>query len=108
MKINPKQLEKAMKKMGMNQIEIPASLVVIHTPEKEIHILDPQVARVNMMGQESFQISGNIVEKTREIEISEEDISTVMSQTNKSREEALAAITKHMGDLASAIMELNE
>jgi nascent polypeptide-associated complex subunit alpha len=106
MKLNPKQLEKAMKKFGMNQTDIAASLVVIYTPNGELHITNPQVAKVVMMGQESFQISGTVVEKSREIQISEEDIETVMGQSNATRDDALAAIKKHEGDLASAIMEL--
>ena len=105
--MNPRQMRQAMKKMGMQQQEIPASLVVIYGPDKEIHINEPNVTKVVMMGDESFQISGSVVEKAKELEISEEDIQTVMSQTNKSKEEAYEAIKKHEGDLASAIMELN-
>ncbi|MBD3319257.1 nascent polypeptide-associated complex protein [Candidatus Woesearchaeota archaeon] len=107
MKLNPKQLEKAMKKMGVSQEDIEASLVIIKTPDKDIHILEPQVARVVMMGQESFQISGTIVEQPREVEISEEDVQTVMEQANVSKEDAREAIKKHNGDLASAILELS-
>lgn len=107
MNINPKQLQKAMKKFGMTQIDIEATLVIIKTPEKEIHILNPKVAKVSMMGEENFQISGEIVEKSYEIEISDEDIKTVMDQTNVTEEAALESIKKHDGDLASAIMELN-
>ena len=107
MKINPKQLQKAMRKFGMQQDEIEASLVIIQTPTKDIHILNPTVAKVSMMGDESYQISGTVVEKQREIEISEEDIQTVIEQTKVSKEVALEAIRKHNGDLASAILELS-
>ncbi len=54
MKINPKQLEKAMKQMGVKSEEIPADEVIIKSQDKEIVISNPQVQKVNMMGQESF------------------------------------------------------
>lgn len=107
MKINQKQLAKAMQKMGMQQEDIEASLVVIYTPSGELHIQNPSVAKVTMMGQDSYQISGTVVERAREIDISEEDIQTVMDGANVSKEEAESAIKKHNGDLASAIMELS-
>lgn len=107
MKINPKQLAKAMQKMGMQQEDVDASLVIIYTPKGEIHIQNPSVAKVTMGGQDSYQISGTVVERSREIDISEEDIQTVMDGANVSKEEAESAIKKHNGDLASAIMELS-
>lgn len=108
--INPKQMQQAMKRMGIQQQEIDAEEVIIKCSDKEIVIKNPSVARINMMGQKSYQISGNETERDvkREIEISEEDIETVMEQTNCSKEEALAAIKKHNGDLAEAILELKE
>ena len=108
MKLNPKQLEKAMKQFGVTQQDIDATLVVIHTPSHEIHITNPHVARVIMMGQETYQVSGTAVEKhTRTIDISEEDIQTVMDSAGVTRDKAHTAITKHNGDLAAAILDLN-
>ena len=63
-----------------------------------------------MMGQENFQISGEIQE--REIsttpDISEEDIQTVMEQTNTDKETAQKAIEESEGDLAEAIISLTK
>ena len=39
-------------------------------------------------------------------EISEEDVQTVVDQTNCSKEAAMKAIEEHKGDLAEAIMSL--
>lgn len=78
--------------------------------DRDIVIENPQVAKVNMMGQETWQISGEWREVAHEKtpEINEEDIKTVMSQTGADREKALEAIKHAEGDLAKAILELSE
>ena len=103
-------MAQAMKKMGVKQEEINATEVIIKCSDKELIIKNPQVMKVNMMGQESLQITGDITEKevSSEVEISKDDIETVMTQTGVSEEEAVSAIKKHNGDLAAAIMELGE
>ena len=103
--MNPRQMQKAMAKMGMKQEEIDAIEVVIKTSDKNLVIRNPQVVKVKMMGQESLQITGNIEE---EISISEDDVNTVAEQTNKSKEEAREALEECGGDLAEAIMKLQE
>ncbi len=106
--ISPRDMQKAMKKLGIRQEEIDADEVIIKSGNKEIIITNPQVSRVNMMGQETFQIIGNAEE--REIssspEISEDDIKTVMAQAGAAEEKAREAIESNEGDLAKAIMEL--
>ncbi len=108
--IDPKQLQQAMKKMGMKQEEIEADEVIIKTPGRNIIIKNPNVAKVTMMGEESFQISGKIVEEeiSSEPEISEDDIQTVMDQTGCSEDDAIKFIKKSDGDLAQAILELQK
>lgn len=103
-KINPRQMEKMMRQMGVKQEEIDASEVIIKAKDKTIIIKNPQVSKVNMMGQESFQITGEIEEST----ISEEDIKTVAEQSNVSLKEAENALKKTNGDLAEAILILKE
>ncbi|MBI1969911.1 nascent polypeptide-associated complex protein [Candidatus Woesearchaeota archaeon] len=107
--MNPKDVQKAMKKLGIKQEEIPATEVVIKTPENEIVITSPQVLKVDMMGQETFQISGEIHvrERKAELDISEEDIKTVMEQANCSRKVAEQAL-QETGDIAAAILKLQE
>ena len=108
--MNPRMMKQAMKKMGMKQEEIDATEVIIRTPEKEIIIQYPSVSKVNMMGQETWQISGEAIEKEieTEAEINEEDIKTVAEQTSVSEEVARKAIEENDGDLAAAIMKLQE
>jgi nascent polypeptide-associated complex subunit alpha len=107
--MNPKQMRQAMKQMGIKQDDVPASEVIIKTPEKDIIIKNPSVQRIVMQGQESFQVSGEIeeakIDKTPEI--NDEDIEMVIAQTGCTRDEAKAAIEICEGDLAEAIIELN-
>jgi len=106
--INPKQMQHMMKKMGIAQMDIDASEVIIKTPEKNIIIRNPSVAKVKMQGQETFQISGDIYEESAETapEISEEDIKTVAEQAGVSEKKAKEAIEAANGDLAEAILNL--
>lgn len=99
-----------MKQMGIQQVDIPATQVIIKTEEKEIIISNPSVAKVNMMGQENFQISGDIQERdiSTAPDISEDDVKTVMEQTGKSEGESRKAIAEAEGDLAEAIMSLTK
>ena len=109
MGMNPRKMQQMMKKMGIQQQDIQAEEVIIRTAEKEIVITECQVAKVNMMGQENFQISGNVSE--REIstmpELSDEDIKTVMDQAGVTLEKAKEALEKSNGDIAAAILELS-
>ncbi len=106
-KINPRQLEKAMKQMGIKQEEIDATEVIIKTHDKELVIRNPHVAKVNMMGQESLQITGSIEERDLK-PYKEEDVKTVMEQANCSEKEAKEALEKSKGDLAEAILSLKQ
>jgi len=71
----------------MKQEDIDASEVIIKCSDKEIIIRNPQVAKINMMGQENFQISGDIEERSLS-KFNEEDVITVVSQAGCSEEDA--------------------
>lgn len=107
--INPRELQKAMQRLGLKQETIDATEVIIRTKDKEIIITGPQVSKINMMGQETWQIIGEAKERPiqKELEITEEDIKTVMEQTNAQRKDAIEAIKRHKGNLAEAIIELS-
>lgn len=106
--MNPRQMQQAMRKLGVKQEEIEATEVIIKTPDKDLIIENPQVTKVNMMGQETIQIIGDIIERERKLEISEDDIKTVAEQTGVSEEEAKKAIEETNGDLAEAILKLKQ
>ena len=108
--MNPRKMAQAMKRMGIQQQEIEANEVIIKSDDKEIVIVNPQVSKVNMMGQETYQIIGEAHEReiSTEAEISEEDIKTVMEQANVSEDKAKEALEESEGDLAAAIMALSK
>lgn len=103
-------MQKAMQRFGIKQEEIPATRVIIEQEDKTLVIDEPKVAKVNMMGDEVFQISGDIreEEKSKMPELNEEDIKTVMEQANVEKEKAIKAIEEAEGDLAKAILNLSE
>ena len=105
MKIDPRQVKKAMEQMGVKQKKIPASEVIIRSEGKDIVISSPEVIKINMGGEDSFQISGNVEEREAEIEISQDDVKTVADQANVSEEKAMEAIKSANGDLAEAIIK---
>ncbi|HLG23368.1 MAG TPA: nascent polypeptide-associated complex protein [Candidatus Nanoarchaeia archaeon] len=108
--MNPREMQKAMKRLGIKQEEIEAELVIIKTKGNDIIVKNPQVSRVNMMGQETLQISGEITEQEVDSspKISDEDVKMVIEQTGCTKFEAMDALTESRGDLAAAIMKLQE
>jgi len=106
--MNSRQAKMMMKKMGIQQQEIDATEVIIRTAEKEIVVVDPQVSKINMGGQETFQVVGTAEERELDTtaEINEDDVKTVVDQTGVSEDEAKKAIEEADGDLAAAIMAL--
>jgi len=98
-------MKQAMKKMGIKQEELEASRVDIYLKDKKIVISNPSVSKVNMMGKDSFQISGDISEENLE-KFSDDDVKTVVSQVGCSEDEAKKALEKTDGDIAAAIIAL--
>jgi len=108
-KMNPRKMQQMMKRMGIQQQDIEdAEQVIIRCSDREIVIDNPSVAKVNMMGQETFQISGQESERSLDTkpDINEDDISTVMEQAGVDKETASKAVEEANGDLAEAIMSL--
>jgi nascent polypeptide-associated complex subunit alpha len=108
--MNPREMQKAMKRLGIKQEEIDAEMVIIKTADKDLIIRNPQVSKVNMMGKETFQVVGDIeeAEKQSKADINEDDVNTVIEQANCSREHAINAIEEANGNLAEAIMKLQQ
>ena len=90
-----------------------ATEVIIRTAEKEIVIANPSVSKVNMMGQQTYQVVGEEQERPLQEEdsapdISEDDVRTVMAQAGCDSDTAKKAIEEHEGDLAEAILSLSK
>ncbi|OGJ22294.1 hypothetical protein A3K73_04750 [Candidatus Pacearchaeota archaeon RBG_13_36_9] len=108
--LDPKKMQAMMKQLGIKQEEIPATRVIIEKEDGKIIIEEPSVIKVNMQGQETFQISGTIKEEEseEESENNEKDIEMIMEKTGKTKEEAALCLEKNEGDIASTILELSE
>ena len=108
--MNPRQMQQMMKQMGIQQVDVDATRVIIECPDKRIVIDRPQVAKVNMMGQHTWQVLGQAREEALDTapEISEEDVQTVMAQAHCSEEDARQALEDAQGDLAEAILSFQK
>jgi nascent polypeptide-associated complex subunit alpha len=101
--MDPKKMQAMMRQMGIKSEEIASSRVTIETSEGLIIIDDPQVVKITMQGQSSFQISGNV----RREENRAEDIKMIMEKTGCTEDEAKSALEKSGGDIAEAILSLS-
>lgn len=113
--VDERAMKAAMKKLGMQQQQIDAEEVVIKLKggNNEIVIKNPSVAKVTMMGQETFQITGEHSERPAQSQqqqplFAEDDVKTVVEQAGVSETEAKAALARVNGDIAAAILFLNE
>lgn len=123
---SPKQMERMMKKMGIEQKEIDGvKEVLIRFSDKEWVIAKPSVTMVKQGGAETYQITGSKTERVStktvtdsesaeiskeepviEIEIPIEDAALVAGQTGVDIETAKQALKETEGDLAAAILKL--
>ncbi len=105
MNINPKQIQGMMKKMGISQIPVDAKRVIIECEDHNIVLDEPSVLKVNMQGQQTYQISGEEREESTQV-FSDEDVQMVVEKTGKSEEEVREFLENNAGDIALAIIEL--
>jgi len=102
--MNPKKMAGMMKQLGIKQESIEdAKKVIIERESGNIIIENPQVTKIEMQGQESWQIVGDVSEDEG---ISEEDVKLVAEKTGKSEEEARKTL-EETGDIAEAIVKLS-
>lgn len=102
--MDPKNMQKVMKQMGIKSEEIASSKVTIELKDGgRLIIFEPQVVQIEMQGEKSFQISGKVSE---EQDAGEDDIKMVMEAAGCGREEAQNALRDSAGDIAEAIIRL--
>ncbi len=110
--MNPKQMQKMLKRMGIKVDEIEAQRVIIEGAEKDIVIENPQVMLTKMPNQEMFQISGDATEVDKdeaaeaEPEITDDDIAMVADQAGVGKQQAEEALLETRGDIAEAILKM--
>ena len=111
-RMNPRQMQQMMKRLGINVREIEnVEEIIIRTDTKEYIFDNAEVTVMDAQGQKTYQISGRprIIERKEKVEeegIPEEDINLVAEQTGKSKEQAKKALEQTKGDIAEAIMKL--
>ena len=103
--MNPRQMNKMMKQMGIKNDDIPASKVTIETDGKTLVFDHPQVQLMEVQGQKTYTVIGTPKEESS---IPEDDITMVAEQASVSKEDDKNELEKTNGDLAEAIVNLSE
>ncbi len=107
--MNPRKMQQMMKQMGIQQVDIDGVQRVEIVCADRKYVIEPaQASRVNMMGQQTWQVVGETREESlaTAAEISDEDVQTVAEQAHVPEAEAKKAIEEADGDLAAAILAL--
>lgn len=110
--VNPmdlRNMQKMLKQMNTEQID--AEEVLIKTSAGEtLSIKNPQVVKMEIMGQTTYQVVGSAVPVTVQEEKgpSDEDVELVMEKTGASKEKVDTALKESSGDIAEAIMKLKK
>ncbi|MFA5049622.1 MAG: nascent polypeptide-associated complex protein [Candidatus Micrarchaeia archaeon] len=103
--MNPAQIEKMMKSMGIKSKNLNAKKVIIEEEDQNIVIYDPSVTEIEMQGQKSYQITGTV---RIEQKVSEDDIQMVVQQTGVNSEDAKKSLIENDLDIAKTIMKLKK
>ena len=114
-RMNPRQMQQMMKRLGINVREIEnVEQIIIRTDTKEYIFDSADVTEMDAQGQKTYQISGRprIVAR-KELEekeegIPQEDIDLVAEQTGKNKAQAKKALEETNGDIAEAILKLTK
>ncbi len=113
--MSPRKMKGMLKNMGIDIDELEGVIeVVIRMPDKEIIIENASVAVMDAHGVRSYQISGDVRERSVSIgaeeepaiEIPDSDVELVVAQTGVDADVAREALKGSKGDLAAAIMKL--
>ncbi len=113
-RVNPRQLQRMMKQLGITSEEIEGvEEVIIRTRDKEYVIDDPSVNMTKVQGQTTWQVTGEAREQARgggkavaKVAIPEEDVKLVAEKAGVSEEEARRALEECNGEPAEAIIRL--
>jgi len=108
-RINPRQMNQMMRRLGIQVKEIEnVKKVIIQTDTKEYIFDEAEVTMMDAQGQKTYQITGKPRIVSKEEVIPKEDIDLVVQQTGKSIDEAKKALKETKGDIAEAILKLTQ
>ena len=106
-KMNPRQMNQMMKRLGINVKELDnVEEIIIKTSTKKYIFENAEVTIMDAQGSKTYQITGNPKVIERKAGIPQGDIDLVAEQTGKSKDEAKKALEETKGDIAEAIMKL--
>ncbi|AFL95452.1 nascent polypeptide-associated complex protein [Thermococcus cleftensis] len=107
MGMNPRQMKKLMRQMGIKMEELEGvEEVIIRLENKEIILKDPVITIITAQGEKSYQIVPGKEEVRAVVRVSEDDIKLVMEQAGVDYDTAKKALEEAEGDLAEAIIKL--
>ncbi|HIH16555.1 MAG TPA: nascent polypeptide-associated complex protein [Candidatus Diapherotrites archaeon] len=104
--MNPRDMQRVMKQLGMKTEEINAKRVVFELEGKRLVVDSPSVTAIEMGGQKTYTVVGTAREEAGPVGAPEEDVKLVMEQAGCSKKEAETALKASGGDLAEAIAKL--
>ncbi len=110
--LNPRDLRRALKRMGIQMEDVNAISVNIELNDgSKLYVESPQVIIIRAKGQPPMiYVIGDIrkIEAEEVQVVSDEDVRLVMEQTGVSFEEAKKALEETGGDIAAAILRIQE
>jgi nascent polypeptide-associated complex subunit alpha len=104
--MNPAKIQGMMKKMGISQQQMNVHRVIFEMEDGNLVIDEPSVMKINMQGQENYQVTGEAREEST-TGFSDEDVDMVKEKTGKDEEEVRKVLEGCDGDIAEAIMKLS-
>jgi len=109
-KINPRQMQRMMQRMGITMNQVNADQVIIKSADKDIIIDNPEIVVTKVQGRDMYQISGDVREEAAggqvKLDFTADDVKMVSEQAKVSEKKAREALEKANGDIAQAIINL--
>jgi nascent polypeptide-associated complex subunit alpha len=106
-KVNPREANRMMQRMGMQVSQLDdVTKVIMESPTRRIVIDNPEVATVTVQGQTVYQVGGGTVREEGIGGGTDDDVKLVAAQAGVSIEKASEALKQSNGDLAQAIILL--
>ena len=108
--MNPRKMKQMMKQLGMDvtPIEDVEEIIVKTASGNYVFPAGTEISKMRMQGVVTYQISGDPEFIAAPSSIPDDDIALVAEQTGTSPEAARAALVEASGDIAQAILSLND
>ena len=120
MGLNPRDLKRMFKRMGVKaeieELSDATEIIIVHSDGRRSILESPQATLIKLGGSGQVMLSATGIlrveqpaeEAEEEATVSEEDIQLVAQQTGVTPDEARQALIEAKGDLAEAIMKIEQ